>query len=94
MNRIERRLRVVINPVSTAATRWWCHSATRYLLIGHGLTAEQRRSIRRARGSAAAMRRAAGSAGVARPSPEQMRARTAAIDELLRRPGAGQAERN
>ena len=30
MNRIERRIRNIINPYSTAFAGWWCHSA-RYL---------------------------------------------------------------
>lgn len=27
MHEVERRLRMMINPFSTAFTRWWCHSA-------------------------------------------------------------------
>jgi hypothetical protein len=65
MNRIERRVRAAINPVSTALTGWWCHSAMRHMLTGHGPTAR---------------RRGVGST----PSAEQMKARAAAIDELLR----------
>ncbi|MGH3189787.1 MAG: hypothetical protein ACRDPY_30630 [Streptosporangiaceae bacterium] len=30
MNRIERRMRNLVNPYSTAFAGWWCHSA-RYL---------------------------------------------------------------
>ena len=30
-------LRDLVNPVSTAATEWWCHSALRNLLLGNGL---------------------------------------------------------
>ena len=30
-------VRDLVNPVSTAATQWWCHSAVRNLLIGNGL---------------------------------------------------------
>ncbi len=30
MNRIERRMRNMVNPYSTAFAGWWCHSA-RYL---------------------------------------------------------------
>ena len=30
MNRIERRIRNIVNPYSTAFAGWWCHSA-RYL---------------------------------------------------------------
>lgn len=47
MNGIERRVRAAVNPVSTAATRWWCHSAMRHMLTGHGPTARQSRLIRR-----------------------------------------------
>jgi hypothetical protein len=73
LSRIGRRIRAAINPVSTAATRWWCHSALRRMLTGHGPTARQRALIRR---------------GVIHgtghtPSAEQMKARAAAIDELL-----------
>ena len=74
MNRIERHVRAAINPVSTAATRWWCHSALRHMLTGYGLTAQQRRIIRH------------GMKGVGSvPSVEQMKARAQAIDELLGR---------
>jgi hypothetical protein len=34
MNRIGRRISAAVNPVSTAATRWWCHSAIRHTLTG------------------------------------------------------------
>jgi hypothetical protein len=73
LSRIERRVRAAINPVSTAATRWWCHSALRHMLTGHGPTARQRALIRHG-----AIRRAVGT-----PSAEQMEARAAAIDQLL-----------
>ena len=75
MNRIGRRVRAAANPVSTAVTGWWCHSAMRYMLTGHGPTARRRRLIRRGtiRGA------------VFTPSVEQMKARAAAIDELLAR---------
>jgi hypothetical protein len=46
MNQITRRLRAAVNPASTAATRWWCHSALRHMLTGYGPTARQRRLIR------------------------------------------------
>jgi aminoglycoside 6'-N-acetyltransferase I len=36
MNTVERRVRAMINPWSTALTRWWCHSAVRFALTGHG----------------------------------------------------------
>ena len=73
MNAIERRLRAAVNPVSTAITGWWCQSAVRHLRTGHGPSASQRRLIR--------IRRQA--ARGAAPSAETMRARAAAIDELL-----------
>lgn len=75
MSRIGRRVRAAVNPVSTAVTRWWCHSAMRHMLTGYGPTARQRRSIRRG------MIQSAGRT----PSAEQMRARAAAIDRLLDR---------
>jgi hypothetical protein len=67
MNRIGRRISAAVNPVSTAATGWWCHSAIRHMLTGHGPTARQRRLIRH------------GISGDGfTPSAEQMKARTAA----------------
>lgn len=36
MNTVERRVRAMINPLSSALTRWWCHSAARFVLTGHG----------------------------------------------------------
>jgi len=35
MNTVERRVRAMINPWSTAFARWWCHSAARLTLTGH-----------------------------------------------------------
>jgi hypothetical protein len=72
MNRIWRRVSAAVNPVSTAATRWWCHSGVRHVLTGHGPAAGQRRLIRQ------------GSRGFTPPAG-QMKARAAAIDELLGR---------
>ena len=71
MNRIERRIRTAVNPVSTAATGWWCQSAMRHMLTGHGPMARQRRLIRRG------MRGASFT-----PSAQPMKARARAIDEL------------
>jgi hypothetical protein len=73
MNRIERRIRTAVNPMSTAVARWWCHSAVRHMLTGHGPTARQRRLSR------LGMVSGVGST----PSVEQMKARAAAIDELM-----------
>ena len=76
MNRIRRSLNAAVNPVSTAATRWWRHSALRHTLTGHGPTARQRRLIRHGP-----------SAVRFTPSTEQMEAQMAArkkaIDDLL-----------
>jgi hypothetical protein len=36
MHETERRLRTMINPWSSAFTRWWCHSTARYILTGYG----------------------------------------------------------
>lgn len=47
MNRIERRIRRAVNPVSSGATRWWCQSAIRHVLTGYGPAAGQRRLMRR-----------------------------------------------
>jgi len=74
MNRIWRQVCAAINPVSTAAARWWCHSALRYVLTGYGPTAQQRRVIHRGTGDVGSV-----------PSVEQMKARARAIDELLGR---------
>ena len=46
MNTVERRMRAMINPWSTAFARWWCHSAARFTLTGHG---PRRRALRRDR---------------------------------------------
>lgn len=75
MSQIGRRVRAAVNPVSTAATRWWCHSTLRHMLTGYGPTARQRRFIRR--GMAQSPGRT--------PSAEQMKARAAATGQLLDR---------
>ena len=36
MRETERRWRAMINPWSSAFTRWWCHSTARYILTGYG----------------------------------------------------------
>jgi hypothetical protein len=66
-------MRAAVNPVSTAATGWWCHSALRHRLTGYGPNARQRRLIRHGmvRGTARV------------PSAEQMKDRAAAIDQFL-----------
>ena len=81
MNRIWRRVSAAVNPVSTAATRWWCHSALRHMLTGHGPTARQRRFIHH---GTPVIRHGRPGGGVT-PSAEQMKARARAIDDLLGR---------
>ena len=72
MAKISRRVRDAVNPMSTAFTRWWCHSALRHMLTGYGPTPRQRRLLRHGeRGT------------IVTPSPEQMEARRRAIDNLL-----------
>jgi len=74
MNRIGHRVRAAVNPVSTAATGWWCHSAMRRMLTGYGPTARQRRLMRH------------GTRGADfTPSAGQAKARAEGVDELLSR---------
>jgi ribosomal protein S18 acetylase RimI-like enzyme len=40
---LERRVRALVNPWSSALTRWWCHSAVRVALTGYGQRAGGRR---------------------------------------------------
>jgi hypothetical protein len=82
VSQLERRVRAAVNPVSSAATRWWCHSALRRLLTGYGPTAGQRRLIR-----SRVLR--SGPAAGSPPSADLMKARAAAIDALLSREREG-----
>ena len=75
MSNLGRRVRAAVNPVSTAATGWWCRSALRHLLTGYGPTARQRRLIRHGM--------VHGTGRV--PSAEQIKERAAAIDQILGR---------
>ena len=75
MSRTGRRVCAAVNPISTAATRWWCYSALRHMLTGYGPTARQRRLIRHGMIHSA----------VGTPPAGQMKARAAAIDQLLAR---------
>jgi hypothetical protein len=86
MSQIGRRVRAAVNPLSTTATRWWCHSAVRHRLTGYGQPVTQWRLIRHG---------VMGDADRA-PSAGQMRARAAAIDELLTKGGRepGEVNRN
>jgi aminoglycoside 6'-N-acetyltransferase I len=40
---VERRVHALVNPWSSALTRWWCHSAVRFALTGYGQRAGGRR---------------------------------------------------
>jgi hypothetical protein len=84
MSQIGRRVRAAVNPLSTTATRWWCHSAMRHRLTGYGQPVTQWRLIRHG---------VMGGADRA-PSAGQMRARAAAIDALLSEDGRGSGEVN
>jgi hypothetical protein len=77
MSKIGRRVRAAVNPVSTAATRWWCLSAPRRMLTGHGPTAAQRRLIREQRAGRLA------SAADLTASAELMKSRARALDDQL-----------
>lgn len=81
MKSISRRVSAAVNPVSTAVTRWWCYSAARHLLTGHGPTARQRRLIR----AEARVRRVGHGPGDVgyMPSGVQMKAREQAIGDLM-----------
>jgi hypothetical protein len=85
MNRIRRRVNAAVNPVSTAATRWWCQSPLRHVLTGYGLTARQRRFIRHGTPDLRRETQGDGFARSAEQRAEQMKARAAAIDDLLAR---------
>ena len=93
MNRIGRRVCAAVNPVSTAVTGWWCHSAIRHLLTGYGPTGYGPTGYGptgygpTGYGPTARQRRLI-RRGVIRgnsstPSAEQMKARATAIDQLL-----------
>jgi hypothetical protein len=83
MDQIGRRVSAAANPVSTAATRWWCHSALRHMLTGHGPTARQRRLIRHGTPATRHETPAGGFVPSAEQRTEQMKARVRAIDDLL-----------
>jgi hypothetical protein len=85
VNRLRRQVSAAVNPVSTAATRWWCHSALRHLLTGYGPTARQRPFINRGTPVIRPGTPGAGFTPSAEQMAEQMKARANAIDDLLGR---------
>ena len=84
MNRLRRRINAAVNPASTAATRWWCHSALRRILTGYG-----RAPRRRLTPGDRTPVMPAGAPGNGTPSPEQMtehmKARAKAVDYVVGR---------
>ena len=70
-----RTLRNAVNPVSTAFSRWWCHSSVRALASGKPWNYYRRR------------RRPL--AGPARSAPMDPQVRQARIDAIERVPGPG-----
>jgi hypothetical protein len=83
MNRLRRRVSAAVNPASTAATRWWCHSALRRLLTGYGPTARQRRFTARGTPVTRPGAPGAGFTPSAEQLAEQMKVHAKAIDDLL-----------
>jgi hypothetical protein len=61
VNRIERRVRNMVNPYSTAFARWWCHSARHLPLVRifSGASRSARRPPRRVPAAEMTARRAA-----------------------------------
>jgi hypothetical protein len=83
MDRIGRRVSAAVNPVSSAATRWWCYSGLRHMLTGYGPTARQRRLIRHGTPAIRQETQAGGFVPSAEQRTAQMKARARAIDDLL-----------
>lgn len=82
MSWIGRGVRAAVNPVSSAVTRWWCYSALRHMLTGYGPAASQRRLTA---GQRQRIHQGLNQSDYRTPSAEQMEARGAAIDQLLKR---------
>jgi hypothetical protein len=85
MNQIRRRVSAAVNPVSTAATRWWCHSALRHMLTGYGPTARQRHLIRHGTPVIRHETQASRFEPSSEQKAERMKGRARAIDDLLAR---------
>jgi hypothetical protein len=99
MNTVERRVRAMINSMSTAFTRWWCHSAARFALTGYGpgrrralprsrrdaypATGAEAMAIQPTENEAGHMNTRAGAVQRAKDRTELMKARARAIDELM-----------
>jgi hypothetical protein len=92
MNRIERRVRNMINPCSTAFARWWCHSG-RYMRLVRMITGNKAAAQSGTRGPSTygANGDASEAFGLHPPTPS-MAARRAAIDALLARMTEGEED--
>jgi hypothetical protein len=86
MNRMERRVRNMINPYSTAFAGWWCHSG-RYTSLARLITGHKPAARPGRRGPAKPG--ATGDVAVY-PSASAMAARRAAMDALLARMAEGE----
>ena len=82
MNRIERRVRDLINPYSTAFAGWWCHSGryTRAARLTPGVKAA---TSPRPPSAAHRPRRAGAGLEFAQPPPEIMARRRAALGAMF-----------
>jgi hypothetical protein len=85
MNQIRRRVSAAVNPVSTATTNWWCHSALRHMLTGYGPAARQRRLVRHRTPAIRHQAQDGRFEPSAGHSAERMKGRAQAIDDLLGR---------
>jgi hypothetical protein len=79
MNQIERRVRKIVNPYSTALARWWCHSG-RYTRLAWMIAAA--RSIRSRPATRSTNAGAPEAVGLHTPTCS-MAARRAAIDAVV-----------
>lgn len=84
MNRVERRIRNLVNPYSTAFARWWCH-AGRHTRLARTImaTGAARRRRHGAAGGAGGVGEAFG------PAVTSMADRRAAVRALLARTDDG-----
>jgi hypothetical protein len=84
MNQIERQVRKIVNPYSTAFTRWWCHSG-RHTRVARIMAAARSERSRPATSNTNAGTPEA--AGLHTPT-QSMAARRAAIDAVVMNPTA------
>jgi hypothetical protein len=82
VNRIERRVRDLINPYSTAFAGWWCHSG-RYTRVARLIPGIKAATSPRPLSRPARPRRNGAGLDFAPPAPEIMARRRAALDTML-----------